>query len=307
MIGASTPSSTPSTAAQQVARGDVRRGVVAHQFSLLAGLSRNRSGHASVPAARDPAAFTTRPRRSPAAAMQRHVLSMLHRFWARAGSSNRGLPRVVDAKAQGAKLANERRFYYANALAEIDYHVKASAQRCSFYSDHGRPRPLRLRLQPRGGRRRRRAGHAPRDERVPAAPCHGAHGLCHLRAELVRRFPGRPFLIVLRRSPPTAAVPAGVRRERVDRDIVASGNDAARMTYYTLDAVLSAAALAQPGHARCGVPRHHAARGCRRSAFDSIGAGAMLLCKGRYHDCPAREEVLRFHRRLIDSGLMKAL
>jgi hypothetical protein len=31
----------------------------------------------------------------------------------------------------------------------------------------------------------------------------------------------------------------------------------------------------------------------------------MLRCKGRYHDCPAREEVLHFHRRLIDSGLMK--
>jgi hypothetical protein len=33
----------------------------------------------------------------------------------------------------------------------------------------------------------------------------------------------------------------------------------------------------------------------------------MLLCQGRYHDCPARDEVLRFHRRLLDSGLMKAL
>ena len=33
----------------------------------------------------------------------------------------------------------------------------------------------------------------------------------------------------------------------------------------------------------------------------------MMLCAGRYHDCPAREEVLSFHRRLIASGLMKAL
>jgi hypothetical protein len=33
----------------------------------------------------------------------------------------------------------------------------------------------------------------------------------------------------------------------------------------------------------------------------------MLLCGGRYYDCPAREEVLQLHRRLIDWGLMKAL
>jgi hypothetical protein len=33
----------------------------------------------------------------------------------------------------------------------------------------------------------------------------------------------------------------------------------------------------------------------------------MMLRHGRYHDCPLRDEVLRFHRRLIDSGLLKAL
>ena len=32
----------------------------------------------------------------------------------------------------------------------------------------------------------------------------------------------------------------------------------------------------------------------------------MVLCKGRYHGCARREEILRFHRRLIDSGVMAA-
>ena len=32
----------------------------------------------------------------------------------------------------------------------------------------------------------------------------------------------------------------------------------------------------------------------------------MSLCGGRYYSCPRREEVLRFHRRLIDSGIVAA-
>ena len=32
----------------------------------------------------------------------------------------------------------------------------------------------------------------------------------------------------------------------------------------------------------------------------------MELCKGRYHGCAQREEILVFHRRLIDSGVMAA-
>ena len=61
-----------------------------------------------------------------------------------------GLREIVDAKAQGAKLANERdRFYYANALAEIDRHLKSIGPAAvPLHPDHGRPRPLRLRLQP---------------------------------------------------------------------------------------------------------------------------------------------------------------
>ena len=41
---------------------------------------------------------------------------------------------IFDAKAQGAKLANERdRFYYANALAEMGRHFEASQQPLFMY------------------------------------------------------------------------------------------------------------------------------------------------------------------------------
>ena len=32
----------------------------------------------------------------------------------------------------------------------------------------------------------------------------------------------------------------------------------------------------------------------------------MLLCKGRYYDCPLQDEILNFQRRLIDAGFVDA-
>jgi hypothetical protein len=225
-----------------------------------------------------------------------------------------GFREIVDAKAQGAKLANERdRFYYTNALAEIDRHVKASAQ------------PLFLYIQTM-------AAHGPYDyaynpEVAVAGGGPGTHpemseylrrlamarmDYASLRAELVRRFPRQAFLIVhYGDHQPTATQSLlGFDENASIEDITASGNDDARMTYYALDAVryrppplpsldtLDVAYLGTMLLEAAGVQLSDSHRERRR---------LMLLCKGRYHDCPAREEVLRFHRRLIDSGLMKAL
>ena len=225
-----------------------------------------------------------------------------------------GFREIVDAKAQGAKVANERdRFYYANALAEIDRHVKASVQ------------PLFLFIQTM-------AAHGPYDyayspEVAVAAGGPGTHpemseylrrlamarmDYATLRSELVRRFPKQAFLIVhYGDHQPTATQSLlGFDANASIEDIVASGNEAARMTYYALDAVryrppplpsldtLDVAYLGTMLLEAAGVHLSDAHRERRR---------LMLLCQGRYYDCPAREEVLRFHRRLIDSGLMKAL
>jgi Sulfatase len=225
-----------------------------------------------------------------------------------------GLREIVDAKAQGAKLANERdRFYYANALAEIGRHIKASAQ------------PMFLFIQTM-------AAHGPYDyaympEVTVAGGGPGTHpemseflrrlamarmDYAFLRSELVRRFPRQPFLIVhYGDHQPTATQSLlGFDENASIEDIMASGNEAALMTYYALDAVryrppplpdldaLDVAYLGTMVLEAAGLPLSDSHRERRR---------LMMLCKGRYHDCPAREEVLRFHRRLIDSGLMKAL
>lgn len=225
-----------------------------------------------------------------------------------------GFREIFDAKAQGAKLPNERdRFYYANALTEIGRHVRASAQ------------PLFLYLQTM-------AAHGPYDyaympEVAVAGGGAGTHremseylrrlgmarmDYAYLRAELARRFPRQQFLIVHYgdHQPTATQTLLGFGEDTSIEEIMASGNEAARMTYYALDGVryrppplpsldrLDVAYLGTIVLEAAGVPLSDSYRERRR---------LMMQCKGRYHDCPARDEVLQFHRRLIDSGLMKAL
>jgi hypothetical protein len=225
-----------------------------------------------------------------------------------------GFREIVDAKAQGAAFANERdRFYYANALAEIGRHVEASAQ------------PLFLYIQTMATHGAYDYAYSPEVAVAGGGP--GTHpemseylrrlamarmDYAYLRSELVRRFPRQPFLIVHYgdHQPTATRSLLGFGGSASIEDIMASGNDAPRMTYYALDAVryrppplpsldtLDVAYLGTMLLEAAGIPLSDPYRERRR---------LMMLCEGRYHDCPARAEVLRFHRRLIDSGLMKAL
>jgi hypothetical protein len=225
-----------------------------------------------------------------------------------------GIREIFDAKAQGAKLANERdRFYYANALGEIGRHIRASTQ------------PLFVYIQTM-------AAHGPYDTAYmpdvavagggPGTPGEMSEYLrrlamarmdyAFLRTELMRRFPRQPFIILHYgdHQPTATRSLLGFDEDASIEDVVASGNEAAFTTYYALDAVryrlpplpsvdtLDVAYLGTMLLEAAGIPLSDSHRERRR---------LMLLCRGRYHDCPARDEVLRFHRRLIDSGLMKAL
>ncbi len=220
-----------------------------------------------------------------------------------------GFREIVDAKAQRAKLANERdRFYYANALAEIGRHTKVSAQPLFLYiqtmAAHG---PYDYVYMPEvtvvGGGPGTDPGVSEYLRRLAMARMDYAF----LRSELVRRFPRQPFLIVhYGDHQPTATQSLlGFDENASIEDIMASGNEAALTTYYALDAVryrppplpsvdsLDVAYLGTMVLEAAGVPLSDSHRERRR---------LMMLCKGRYHDCPAREEVLRFHRRLIELG-----
>jgi len=225
-----------------------------------------------------------------------------------------GIREVFDAKDQKAKQPNERdRFYYANALAEIGRHVRTS------------PRPLFLYVQTM-------AAHGPYDyayrpEVTVAGGGLGTHpemseylrrlamarlDYGYLRSELARRFPGHNFFILhYGDHQPTATQSLlGFDESASIEDIMASSKEAARTTYYAIDGVryrpppspsldtLDVAYLGTILLEAAGLPLPDSYRERKR---------LMMLCGGRYHDCPARDEVLGFHRRLIEAGLLKAL
>lgn len=225
-----------------------------------------------------------------------------------------GFREIVDAKAQGAKLANERdRFYYGNALALIGRHVKASAQPLFLYiqtmAAHG---PYDYAYSPEMAVAGGGPGTSPELSEYLRRIAMARMDYAFLRSELVRRFPGQAFLIVHYgdHQPTATRSLLGFDESASIEDIVASSNDAARTTYYAIDGVryrppplpsldiLDVAYLGTLLLEAARVPLSDPYRERRR---------LMMLCKGRYYDCPAREEVLYFHRRLIDAGLMKAL
>ncbi len=225
-----------------------------------------------------------------------------------------GFGEIVDAKDQGAKDANERdRFYYANALSEMERHFKASAKPLFLYiqtmATHGSYSYAYMPEVdvPGGG-----SGTHPDMHEYLRRLAMAAMDYAFLRKELVRRFPGRPFLIVHYgdHHPLATQTLLGYGEDASIEDIVQSGNAAALTTYYAIDAIryrppplsgldfLDVAYLGTIILEAAGLPLPEAHRERKR---------LMMLCGGRYHDCPAQDEIMKFHRRLIDSGLMKPL
>ena len=132
-----------------------------------------------------------------------------------------------------------------------------------------------------------------------------------LRGELSRRFPNHEFLIVhYGDHQPTAAwTLLGFEEGTTIEQVMQSTNTAALTTYYAIDAVryqppalpaldnLDVPYLGTMVLDAARLPLSDAYRGRKR---------LMLLCNGRYHDCPLQDEILAFQRRLIDSGLVQA-
>jgi len=224
-----------------------------------------------------------------------------------------GLHEMFDAKDQGAKLANERdRFYYSNALAEMERHFKASRQPLFVFIEtmatHG---PYDYTYMPEvdvpgGG-----PGTDPDTHEYLRRLAMARADYAFLRSELARRFPDHQFLIAHYgdHHPSVTRKLLGFTEDATYEDVMRSGNAAALTTYYAVDAVhyrppllpdletLDVAYLGTIMLEAARVPLSDTYRERKR---------LMRLCDGLYHGCSERNEVLRFHRRLIDSGLVDA-
>jgi hypothetical protein len=220
-----------------------------------------------------------------------------------------GIHRMLDAKDQGAVIDFERdRVYYANALAELEHHLKSSHVPLFLFVEtmatHGsydyvyRPEDD----VPGGG-----PGTSPELHEYLRRVSMAHQDYAHLLAELRARFPSERFLIVQYGDhQPLVTLPLLGFGDVYVEDVMQSGNEAALLTYYAVDGVrhqppplprLDALDVAYLGTIvldAAGLPLSDAYRERKR---------LMVKCKGRHHGCP---DMLEFNRRLIDSGVVDA-
>ena len=224
-----------------------------------------------------------------------------------------GLGEIFDAENQQVHQARERdRFYYSSALAEMERHFGASR------------RPLFTYIETMAAHGGYDFAYMP-DLDVPGGGP-GTHPEVHeylrrlamvhmdygfLRAELSRRFPDQQFLIVHYgdHQPTATQTLLGFSEDAGIEEVMRSGNPAALITYYAVDGVNyrppplpSLEALDVP---YLGTLILEAAR-LPLSDAHRERKRLMALCHGRYHGCAEQNEILKFHRRLIDSGLLDA-
>lgn len=224
-----------------------------------------------------------------------------------------GLKEIFDLTAQKARSVMERdKFYFLNALDEMERHIRTQSK------------PLFTYIQTM-------SGHWPYNEPfhpeigVPGGGP-GTHPEMHeylrrigiakldyefFKSELKRRFPSEPILIVHYgdHHPMATRMLLGFNETNEVEDINLSMESIGLITYYAVDAVnytppdlasyetLDVAYLGSVILQQAGLPLTDAWRERLR---------LMSLCGGRYYECARRGEILAFHRRLIDSGLMEA-
>ena len=224
-----------------------------------------------------------------------------------------GLKEIFDLTAQKARTVMERdKFYFNNALDEMERHIRTQSK------------PLFTYIQTM-------SGHWPYNEPfhpeigVPGGGP-GTHPEMHeylrrigiakldyefLKSELKRRFPDEPVLIVHYgdHHPMATRMLLGFNEANEVEDINLSMESIGLITYYAVDAL---------NYTLPGLPPHETLDVAYLGAVILQQAGLpltdawrerlrlMTLCGGRYYGCAHRDEILAFHRRLIDSGLMEA-
>ncbi len=223
-----------------------------------------------------------------------------------------GIKEIFDAKDQQAPTAFERdRFYFNNALKELDAHMAASrAPLFTFVETMSTHWPYNVTFFP--------------DEAVPG----GGPGvdaemneflrrlwlsktdLEELRSQLAARFPRERFLIVHYgdHHPVATRGLLGFPPELESEDVELPPDSQGFITYFAIQGV---------NFTPRPLPQIDPVDVAYLPALILYAAGLplpdsyierlrlMKQCNGRYYDCAEREEILDFHRRLIEAGLLK--
>ncbi|MEZ5849257.1 MAG: sulfatase-like hydrolase/transferase [Hyphomicrobiaceae bacterium] len=222
-----------------------------------------------------------------------------------------GLKEVFDQKAQGAPSTIERdAFYYGNALKEIGRHVSRSEQ------------PMFVYIQTMSAHWPYTFKYAPEMDVPGGGPDATPEMHEYLRrltlatrdydafvADLEKRFPGERFLVMHYGDHQPLATRSLIGKATYDNpeDMALGPLSLGYITYFAVNGInvtppplpkvrtldvpyLGTVLLQQAG---LPLPPSYRAR-----------MALLEQCEGRYQTCPRQNNILAFHRRLIDAGLL---
>lgn len=224
-----------------------------------------------------------------------------------------GMPEIFDFKAQGATRYNERdKFYYGNALNLLDKHIASSkAPVFTFLITSATHLPYGYTYEPEVNVPGGGAGTDPELNEYLRRLAMAKMDYDAFRAELVRRFPNEKFLIVQYgdHQPVATRQLLGFDKKDTAEDMKMKPDNHGFITYYSIDGI-NYTPPAMPAVETLDVPYLGAvlldAAHIPMSGAYKERLRLLQECDGRYYTCPKTNEILGFHRRLIDSGLVEA-
>ncbi len=224
-----------------------------------------------------------------------------------------GMKEVFDLKAQGAKTSQERdRFYYMNTLAELERHSKSSVKPLfTFVQTMSAHWPYDVTFAPEETVAGGGPGTHPEMHEYLRRVSLAKRDYDHLIAEIKRRLPNERVLVVQYgdHHPMSTRVLLGFNEDTEAEDVALDPNSAGFITYYAINGH-NYQVPALPRQDALDVPYLGSvilqSAGLPLSDSHRERMRLLALCKGRYYTCDKRDEILGFHRRLIDSGIMAA-
>lgn len=224
-----------------------------------------------------------------------------------------GLSDIYDFKRQGAKRYNERdSFYYGNAMDRIERDLASAAGPLFTYvitaATH---QPYRTPYEPdvkvAGGG----SGTEPEMSEYLRRLAMAKMDYAAFKADLLRRFPNERFLVVQYGDHQPVATRSYLGFSHVNdaEDILLKPDSVGFMTYYAIEGI-NYDPPPMPSVATLDVPYLGAVmlQSARLPLSEAMTERLRLLtlCEGRYQGCARRDEILGFHRRLMDSGIVDA-
>jgi phosphoglycerol transferase MdoB-like AlkP superfamily enzyme len=224
-----------------------------------------------------------------------------------------GMPEIFDYKAQGATRFNERdSFYYGNALKYFTRHISmSSAPTFTFIITSATHLPYTNTYEPTANVVGGGPGTDPEMSEYLRRLAMAKMDYQDFKAALDAQFPNERFLIVAYgdHQPVATRTLLGFDKSLDAEDVKMSPDSPGFLTYYSVDGIhytpsplpeVDALDVPYLGTvllqaARIPLPGDYTER-----------QRLLAVCGGRYFTCGKQRQILGFHRRLIDSGLIDA-